>query len=383
MCYSTTLDSYETTEKEKTFKHIRKKLSQGLFDFSKLPLFKVALIQKEDREFSLIFFVNHIIADGWSIHIFFSFLNTCYGFLEKGLLLPKIPSYLDYTLSYKKFCRQKYYENDQFWKQKTSHLLEYNNNSIMANYEKNSADESLRLCSEQYQKVNQISFKYNTSAFYIFMTLWSKALSHFMRVPKITFFTTCHNRSYKFKGLQDMIGSVSRMSPVFLELSKNQDFTSALEKAKYSYLESMSKNDSNIFKYYFEFSKDKLNRNRFAVGFNYIDCRSLSQNLEHFPFTVDINNCEVQIARNQKASHPNYIFISFYHYSDHIYLQINGSSPSEYKKFILQSIRDQLAELDTHSSIEPPPKKTILEHSSEDPMKDYKHNQGKNSHPLI
>ena len=339
------LSIYGNSNQEKAIQDINQKLLYKEFDFSNLPLFSTALIKKSETEFSFTFCASHIIADGWSVQIFLSFLNECYGFLQKGVPLPQIPSYIDYTLNYKKFCRECYYDNGQFWKKKLSHINDYNSSPRMAESEKNPPEENLSLNREQIKKVEYLSAKYDTPAFYIFMALWSRAFARLIESSKITFFITYHNRAFKFNGLQNMIGSVARIAPIFLDFSDENSFQNILEDVKKSYLETLGKSDFNIFKYYLEFASDRLNRNRFATGFNYIDCRPLSRNLKNFPFDVDTNNCKIQISRNQSSSHPAYFFFSVHHYLDHINLQAYGNCPKKYKRFVLNSIRDQIIEL--------------------------------------
>ena len=341
------LTAYGSSEKERAIEDINQKILYKEFDFSNLPLFNVILIKKSENEFLLIFCANHIIVDGWSIQIFLSFLNECYGFLEKGTSLPPVPSYLDYTLSYKKFCREHYRDNDNFWREKLSQLNEYNAGPMMEKHEENPPSETLNLNSEQIEKMKYLLAKYNVTSFYLLMALWSRAFAKVTESSKITFFTTFHNRSFKFEGLQRMIGSVARGVPIFVDFSRGDDFKDVLENTKKSYLESLSKIDFNIYKHFVTADNGKLSRSRFTILFNYIDCRQLSQRLENTPFDIDTNNCKIQISRDQSSSHPAYLFFSIHHHLDHVGLQAHGNCPQEYKQFMLNSIGDQIMKIST------------------------------------
>ena len=332
-------------ELDDSISQIQNKLLYKKFDFSNLHLFNVALIKKSKTEFVMIFCANHIIADGWSIQIFFSALNQCYGFFKSGTPLRRVPSYIDYTLAYKKFCRERYHDNLRYWNEKNTNIDEYNSGRNFEEYEALSSDEKYRLTNEECGKIEEISVKYGASSFYIFMAMWARAVTHLFEVSKILFLITYHNRSFKFEGLQNMIGSVARMMPIYIDCPKEKDFKGFLEGVQRNYLESLERVDFNIMKYYADFADNQQKRNRVSIAFNYIDFRPLSRNLNNIPFEVDVDNCEILMSRDQNSAHPAYLYFSVHHYPNHIGLQAYGSCPKRYKLSLFDGLRGQVGEL--------------------------------------
>ncbi|WP_102796132.1 non-ribosomal peptide synthetase [Bowmanella denitrificans] len=73
---------------------------QKLFELSRLPLFRVAVLKLNDADWLLSVTMHHIISDGWSADIFVSELAHCYQAYQQGEppQLPELPlQYGDYA----------------------------------------------------------------------------------------------------------------------------------------------------------------------------------------------------------------------------------------------------------------------------------------------
>ena len=325
------LSSQGSKEQDKRIREIHETLLYEKVHFSRPPLFKVVLFKKSSHDFIFTLCINHILADGQSLHIFFSQLHQAYMQEER---LRKVPSHIDYTIAYKKHCRKNYEKNSHFWKQKLLHIKDYNASLCVEKQYKSSPDEVLSIDQE---KINFLCKKYHTTAFYIFMALWSQAFSKVMDLQKMYFFATYHNRSFPFKGLPDLIAPIARMAPVLLDLDTYDDFESVLQKATRAYLEILNHIDFNVFKHFYSYGKSHL------VGFNYIDFNPLSRLTAHFPFKWDIGQADLRLLEGDVKY--TYIFLSVHSYARLAKLRVYGRCPSADKKALLLSIQNRLEQV--------------------------------------
>ena len=77
------LTDQSSKEQKETIDKIEKQMLNTSFSISRLPLFKISLLELSGEKAHLIFCINHLIGDGWSLQAFLSFLNDCYAFLKK------------------------------------------------------------------------------------------------------------------------------------------------------------------------------------------------------------------------------------------------------------------------------------------------------------
>ena len=329
--------SHEDCEAQKrTISEINKKLLYKNFDFSTLPLFKVALFKKSNTGFVLSVYVSHIVLDGWSLQIFLSHLNKAYGFLQNKASFIRPTSYIEYTLKYKSFCRKRYAVNKAFWESKFLKVERSNMSPKMQESDSHSQEARLVLGALEKKAVKESTEKYNTSSFYIFMALWARSFSKLIDCSKISFFITYHNRSFAFKGLQNMIGSVARMAPLSMDIPTENSFENVLKQTRKVYLEVLNYCDFNVF-------SPGRNDNYSIVAFNYLDFSGLSQSLNHLPFKMDINQIEVHLSRSQRGHKHIHLFLSVHEYLNHIHLQVYGKAPNEHKRFLLDSIKNEIS----------------------------------------
>ena len=195
------LKSYSKSQQEEFILEQEQKLLKYPFQLSKLPLFKLQLLELSDSQSHLIFNINHVIGDGWSLQAFLSFLNDCYAFLDhKKDSLTKL-SYLDYTKQYKAFCRKVFPENQAYWDKKLSNYKSYN---VSSKFETHSlSEESLILGEKTKTQIDDFCRQKKISAFDFLLFVWSKALQEFLNCKKVCFFITYHGRDFPLKNIQN------------------------------------------------------------------------------------------------------------------------------------------------------------------------------------
>ena len=326
------LSASDKKEQDKCALERTQALVNKKFNFSKPPLFRFALFKKSENDFTLVLYINHIIADGWSLQVFLTQLNQSYTSKK----LPRASSYIDYTLKYKKHCRNQYQTNTLFWEKKVPFINESNKGFSAKREASNAKPETLGI---DQKKLEQIAQKYQTTPFYILITLWTKTLAEFTNSQKINLFITYHNRSFPFSGLVNMIASVARMAPLFLDLDPSSKFEKMLHKTTCSYLEAINHIDFNVFKYFMSLSV----RNRVNLCFNHLDFTKTQNSLNALPFKLNTNSFELR--PSVKDYQYIYLFLSAHSYPDQTFLQAYGSCPKEYKQEIFQLFEEEFLKL--------------------------------------
>ena len=330
-------------EKKETIKKIGEQLLRQKFDLSALPLFQLALFDLSKDKSHLIFCINHIVGDGWSLQAFLSELNKSYSLLNKGGKALSLHSYLDYTKQYKAFCRQNFKVNQDFWNSKLAELSSYNLSLKFENTDPLSNEESLQLDPSFVEKVSAYAKKQKTQEFFIYLALWVESLKEFLACSKICFWITYHGRDFPFKGISTMIGSIARVAPLFIKLD-TQDKAKLFEIVQTAYLDTLKHKDFNIAKVFLS-SDNKASVLTNWIGFNYLDFKPLSQLTKDIPFSMDFNQGEVRLSSSEKSYQRLYLFFSVHNYKDHFDLRVYGKALKEHKKHLLQLMKEKFERL--------------------------------------
>ena len=337
------LKSQSEEEQKKTIKKTEEKLLKHKFDFSTLPLFKLALFDLSKDKSHLIFCINHIVGDGWSLQAFLSELNKSYSFLKRGDRALSLHSYLDYTKKYKAFCRANFSANQDFWHSRLTHLSSYNLSPQFENVNPMALEESLKLSPKFAEKVSGYAKKQKTQEFYVYLAVWAESLKEFLNCSKICFWTTYHGRDFPFKGINTMIGSIARVAPLFIALH-TEDKTKLLQAVQTAYLDSLKHKDFNIAKVFLSNSSQSSVLNNW-IGFNYFDFKPLSELVKKLPFSMDLNKGEIRLSSSGKSYQRLYAFFSIHNYKDHLDLRVYGKAITEHKKQMLSLMKYKLEQL--------------------------------------
>ena len=335
---------HQTKEEQKdTIKKTEDKLLKHSFSFSSLPLFRLALLHLSKERFHLIFCINHIVGDGWSLQAFLSELNKSYAFLKKeGPALLK-HSYLDYTKKYKAFCRANFKTNQNFWNQKLADLPSYNLSRKFKKSDPLSPEQSLKLESKLIKKAFYLSKQQNIPEFYIYLALWTKSLKEFLACSKICFWTTYHGRDFPFPNLNTMIGSIARAAPLMMDLQNTLSIKELLQITQETYMQTLKYKDFNIVK---PFLSDKQKSGVLSnwIGFNYLDFKPLNRLTKEIPFSMNFSQGKVQLSSSERSYQRLFLFFSVHNYTNHIDLKVYGKALTEDKKTILQLMKRYLEE---------------------------------------
>ena len=336
------LKSHSEEEQKKIIKQTEEKLLKQKFNFSSLPLFKLALFHLSKKKSHFIFCINHIIGDGWSLQAFLSELNKSYAFLNKQSTALDLHSYLDYTKKYKIFCRENFKSNQIFWNNQLAKLHSFNISSKFQEAESLTTEENLRLDKKLAEKVSSYSQKHKTQDFYLYLALWSESLKEFLNCSNICFWTTYHGRDFPFKGIHTMIGSIARTAPLFIELH-TKERSSLLKTVRKAYLQTLAHKDFNIVKHFLSNKNKNISNN--WIGFNYLDFKPLASLTKELPFSMDLNQANVRLSSSQQSYKRVYLFFSVHNYRHHLDLRVYGKASTGSKKQVLNLMKSKLEQL--------------------------------------
>ena len=336
------LKTQSKERQESAIKEAEERILRHNFDLSSLPLFKLALLCLSEEKSHLILCINHIVGDGWSLQAFLSELNTSYSFLKREGPAPSLHSYLNYTKSYRAFCRQNFKNNQAFWNNQLADLSSYN---VSLQFEKKdplASEDSFKLDKSLAEKASAYSQKQHTQDFYLYLALWAESLKEFLACSKICFWTTYHGRDFPFKGISTMIGSIARTAPLFIPLD-SQKKKPVLKTVQEAYLKALAHKDFNILKPFLSNEHKNISNN--WIGFNYLDFKPFSRLTKALPFSMDLNKGTVRLSSSKKSYQRLYLFFSIHNYKDHLDLRVYGKAIKEHKKWILNSMKEKLEQL--------------------------------------
>ncbi|MCW8928675.1 MAG: amino acid adenylation domain-containing protein, partial [Gammaproteobacteria bacterium] len=88
-------------QQKKRLREITQKETLKPFDITRLPLIRVKLYRFSDNHYVLFIVMHHIVADGWSMGVFFHDLTQLYKASQSGMSMPLLPldvQYSDYAV---------------------------------------------------------------------------------------------------------------------------------------------------------------------------------------------------------------------------------------------------------------------------------------------
>ena len=94
------LRAFDPARRTAEIERLTQEIAQESFDLEQAPLIRLRLLQREDDDYILLLSIHHIVADGWSLEIFFRELSYFYAAFAAGetVSLPELPiQYTDYA----------------------------------------------------------------------------------------------------------------------------------------------------------------------------------------------------------------------------------------------------------------------------------------------
>jgi len=113
------------SERELEAKRLAAHAARWRFDLSRGPLLRTTLLKLEPERDVLLVTMHHIVADGWSLELFFREFSALYQFFSSGgPALPEPPlQYADYTLWQRGWLRGEVLENQlAYWRRQLADL---------------------------------------------------------------------------------------------------------------------------------------------------------------------------------------------------------------------------------------------------------------------
>lgn len=123
----TDLQEMDDSAKEAEVPRLAAEEAQRPFDLRKGPLIRTALLKLREDHYVLLLTLHHIVADGWSLGIFFNELKEIYGALIRGRPspLPELPiQYADFAVWQRDRLRGEVLaEQLAYWRERLANLL--------------------------------------------------------------------------------------------------------------------------------------------------------------------------------------------------------------------------------------------------------------------
>lgn len=255
-------DLTEGINPEQSYHEISKQEFQRSFELSKGPLVSLTLLQLSKTKFIFLACFSHIIADGWSVDLFFKEICLRYNHLKNGdkINLKKRVQYIDFAQWQRKHLNTNLLEKQlQYWSKQLegcNHTLE-----LPIDYPRSSAfsfrgnTHRLQLSPETSKSIKKYIQAEEVTLFVFFLSALHGLLHYYSGEDKIVVGTPIANRHYH--NVEETMGFFVNTIPTIATFSRAPTFSSLLNQLKQQLLESQENQDLP-----FEIMVDKLNVNR-------------------------------------------------------------------------------------------------------------------------
>ena len=214
---------------EKELEEIKNEVINYKFNILNSPLFYFRIAILENGQGELIFTVNHIIADSWSLGLFGKNVMKEYFSLKNNSVLEEENySYTEYINSELEYKKSKKYELDKaYWEDSFKTIPEQAsfpcNKKIDTTVSCEASRETFLLNTEFTKKINDFCSNYKISVFNFFMAIYSIYIGRVSRLDDFVIGTPILNRT-NFKEKQTM-GMFINTMPIRINISENKSFT--------------------------------------------------------------------------------------------------------------------------------------------------------------
>jgi amino acid adenylation domain-containing protein/non-ribosomal peptide synthase protein (TIGR01720 family) len=196
------------------------------FDFTKVPLFRIALIHYSLNSHYFIWTQAHILTDGWSTDIILGDLLKAYVAIKKGAkpYLPVVPPYQNYIVWLQKQDMKK---AEYFWKNELLSIEEPSYLCSRANLKKDQ-EKQYASCNfifsvEKYNKFDKFIQKHHLTLNTFLQGGIALTLRTYMQQLEIVVGITVSGRSIPLPGIEKMVGNFINTLP--LKIAPNADET--------------------------------------------------------------------------------------------------------------------------------------------------------------
>ncbi|MCL8537181.1 amino acid adenylation domain-containing protein [Chryseobacterium gallinarum] len=213
-----------------------KAINATSFNLSCYPLFKIGVCEIKQDEYLLTIVMHHIIADGWSLNIFFRELLQTYISLanNEALILPEneidfhdYVEWFDDTMKNKKLK-----ETEDFWisqfenKTYDIDLPISNKRPIQKTFNGNYIEKELD--KDLYGQLKKLSQTYKVSLFSILMSAVNSIIYRYSDQKEIILGIPVSGRDHS--GTKDVLGLFINSLPIFTRIEENETFENLIIK---------------------------------------------------------------------------------------------------------------------------------------------------------
>lgn len=259
------LDNFQVFEisKSKNIKAELNSLVKKSFNLEKDILFRIFLLKRKEKAYDIVLVIHHIIADLWSLKIFFKRLTNIYNSLSG---IDKLEDKKD-NLKYSDFVlwERKQFNNNAFIKQEKYWLKKFRTKppelNIKTDYPRPAVNdysgnsEFIFFDYKLSQKLKNFAAQNNVTLFTLFLAIFGVFLNIFSKQKDIVIGTYDSGRSNK--NLKDIMGPMLNNLPLRLKILDDEEFVDFLNTVKNNVLEATENAD-----YPFEALIKKMNISR-------------------------------------------------------------------------------------------------------------------------
>lgn len=246
------------------------------FEYDKVPLYQVVMVDKEDNKQELIFNFHHSIIDQISVEIYINELLRLYN----GYSLPF--NKVDYY-EYKNQCKSlSCNETKAFWeeylKDRNKAVGFYGNGTnkrYKVTVEEKYSNSRLILDGNKYKEVNRLVKKYNMSVFSLFSLSIAYSLYKETSEKDIILGGIFHGRLDSISGSANVIGMLVKMMPIRFKFAENDTLEETIEKANRNIGNVISNQNIDLTEIYsMQSFEDRIKGEFFRIIINYNEgCR--------------------------------------------------------------------------------------------------------------
>lgn len=206
------------------------------FDLSQAPLFRAALIRKENNTSLFLFSIHHIIHDGWSLNIFLRELSDLYSACAQHITLPeavKAGQYLNFIRWQQEMIGEEVLAKQRaFWKKNLAHIpkLELIYDKTMKEQQKTPLSHRLtfKINATITRKLKKIAINNHVTLYDVLLSAFGLFLSHFTNQNDINFITAVSGRHHT--SVAEVIGFFTNLVLIRMHLNTQETFSDLIIK---------------------------------------------------------------------------------------------------------------------------------------------------------
>ncbi|HET8846975.1 MAG TPA: condensation domain-containing protein, partial [Ktedonobacteraceae bacterium] len=231
------ISTLDREKQEKAFKSLSTKEAQYPFDFALGPLLRATLLKLGAEEHLFLLTVPHIIADGWSQHVFIRELTVLYDAfsLAKRSPLPELPlQYADFAYWQRQYLQGEKLERElNYWKRQlaAAPITEIFPDRPRATIQSFSgAEVSFDLPASLHEPLTLLCQRENITLFMFFLAAFNILLAYYTRMEDIVVGTPITNLHHA--ELESLIGDFINTLVLRTDLSGNPSFREVLSRVR-------------------------------------------------------------------------------------------------------------------------------------------------------